>query len=312
VIDPKLQQTLLRAAVGVLVVVSLSGLGIAALKNFEDGRDIAFELSAPAWFFLLAIQAVVLVIAAYAWRFSLKAFAQFEMPFDSALAQTGLMQLSKYIPGKVWGILVKGWMSRSQGLPFKDSVRVSLVEQFVTMGLGLVGGLTLLVTAAQPAALLPAVVFVAALASAGAVGFVHIYPFLLKHYHRFRGTANPEEITRIPRLTTVSFLVGQHILIWCLVASVIAVLLAGLGVDLEIESLATVTGATMLSVTIGLIAFFAPGGIGIREGSLILLLSHSLGVENAAMFAICLRLWTTAYDVLASATAGIVLLKGLK
>ena len=59
---------------------------------------------------------------------------------------------------------------------------------------------------------------------------------------------------------------------------------------------------------IGFLAFFAPAGIGVREGIYLLLLGDVLGQSMAALLAVVLRLIQTVLELLYGA-AGFVLLK---
>ncbi len=81
--------------------------------------------------------------------------------------------------------------------------------------------------------------------------------------------------------------------------------LGGVGFYLFIDSifavpardLLFVSGALAISSTAGLIAVFAPGGLGIREGVLVYLLSHIMPGGVAVVLSILTRLWMTLIEV---------------
>lgn len=52
-------------------------------------------------------------------------------------------------------------------------------------------------------------------------------------------------------------------------------------------------GISCFSGIIGIIAIFTPGGLGVREGVIIIILSNFISLEFASIFAIVSRLWTT-------------------
>ena len=65
--------------------------------------------------------------------------------------------------------------------------------------------------------------------------------------------------------------------------------------------------AWVLATFSGFIAFFAPAGIGVQEGALLLLLSPALPPEQAALLTVAARIWQTVV-VLATAGVGALLL----
>jgi hypothetical protein len=60
----------------------------------------------------------------------------------------------------------------------------------------------------------------------------------------------------------------------------------------------------------GWVAIFAPAGVGVREGALILFLSPVLAPEPAAALAVAARLWTTAVELLPAALFALLHLRG--
>lgn len=67
--------------------------------------------------------------------------------------------------------------------------------------------------------------------------------------------------------------------------------------DLGWESLVFLIGVANLSGAISMVAFFSPGGIGVREGVLLLLLGLMMSPEPALMIALLSRLWGVLLDV---------------
>lgn len=60
----------------------------------------------------------------------------------------------------------------------------------------------------------------------------------------------------------------------------------------------------------GYVAIFAPAGVGVREGALIVFLSPVLAPEPAAALAVVARLWTTAVELLPAALFALMHLRG--
>jgi len=59
-----------------------------------------------------------------------------------------------------------------------------------------------------------------------------------------------------------------------------------------------VGGATLIAGTLGTLAVFAPSGLGVREGILIVLLKAVVPTQAAVFAAVLMRLWSVAVDLL--------------
>lgn len=68
--------------------------------------------------------------------------------------------------------------------------------------------------------------------------------------------------------------------------------------DLPWSDLAFVVGAASIASAVSMLAFFAPGGIGVREGVQVLFLTVLMPVEAAVVVSVLTRLWSVAVDVL--------------
>jgi uncharacterized membrane protein YbhN (UPF0104 family) len=69
------------------------------------------------------------------------------------------------------------------------------------------------------------------------------------------------------------------------------------------EFLLFVTGAYILSGVVGILAIFAPSGLGVREGLLLLLLTLVTEPGLALVVTVLLRLWSVALDALFAGSA---------
>jgi uncharacterized membrane protein YbhN (UPF0104 family) len=57
------------------------------------------------------------------------------------------------------------------------------------------------------------------------------------------------------------------------------------------------TGALAISSTLGLIAIFAPSGLGVREGALVYILSFMMATPVAVILSILTRIWITLIEI---------------
>lgn len=68
--------------------------------------------------------------------------------------------------------------------------------------------------------------------------------------------------------------------------------------DLPWSDLGYVVGAASIASAVSMLAVFAPGGIGVREGVQVLFLTALMPVEAAVVVTVLTRLWSVAVDVL--------------
>ena len=68
--------------------------------------------------------------------------------------------------------------------------------------------------------------------------------------------------------------------------------------DLGYDQILFVMGVGTLSGAISMLAVFAPGGIGVREGIQLVLLSLIMPTEIALIITVVTRLWSVAVDLL--------------
>jgi uncharacterized membrane protein YbhN (UPF0104 family) len=80
-------------------------------------------------------------------------------------------------------------------------------------------------------------------------------------------------------------------------------------VNVPFSDLAFYTGAFMIAWLIGLIAVFAPGGIGVREAVLVGLLHKRIGTADAVLVAAASRAVLTIVDIAAAAVGAFLLRK---
>ncbi len=100
------------------------------------------------------------------------------------------------------------------------------------------------------------------------------------------------------------FLMSVHVV---LITGGYAAMTSGV-IGLGLDNLPILVGAICVANILGFIAVFAPAGIGVREGVLMLLLSPTIGSGSAALFAVALRLVQVVGDT-AIAAVGLMLLR---
>jgi len=205
-------------------------------------------------------------------------------------------QLGKYVPGKVWLLLSRFYFYESKGKS-KKAISVALFVETVTMVVA--AGLMFLAALAFFKEVRPfytgrqslwlVLVFV--------LGFLFLHPRVLEKILNWTLAQFKKDPVSLP--------ISYSNILWILFVSLLSWLVGGVGFYLFVDSVYPVapqyilflTGALAISSTIGLIALFAPGGLGVREGALVYLLSSVMATPVAVILSILTRIWMTLIEI---------------
>jgi glycosyltransferase 2 family protein len=206
-------------------------------------------------------------------------------------------QLGKYLPGKVWLLLSRFYFYESKGMSRK---RISVALYLETAAVIVAAGL----------------IFLAALIlfkemgpfySGGqfwclALAFI-LLAFIFLHPKVLQGILNwiLVHFKKEPVFLSISY----ANIVWILFVCIVAWMVGGIGFYLFVDSVYPVssnyilflTGALAISSTLGLIALFAPSGLGVREGALVYLLSFMMATPVAVIISILTRIWMTLIEI---------------
>lgn len=213
------------------------------------------------------------------------------LPLTKTIYYWFLSQLGKYVPGKIVFMISRAYFYKKEGF------RVSLtVSSF------------LLETAAGVISLsLLSIVLIAHHVTKEILYFI---PLLICAIFFF----NPKIVERMVNLlnrimekqpVALGVKIGDWIVINCLYGLSFFLLAGGAFFffcksmfDFNGEHLLFLIGALGLSGALGMIAFFTPSGLGVREGSLFFLLSKIMPETEAAVIAISSRVWMMCSELM--------------
>jgi uncharacterized membrane protein YbhN (UPF0104 family) len=178
-------------------------------------------------------------------------------------------QLAKYIPGSIWQYAGRAAIARTQGVPVRP-VGVSMPVEFAASA----------IAAGSMAALLLGWWGVAVIVALGLL---------------LVGLERPARSRGRPAFATVRATILYQPA-WLLLGVSFWLCARGL-VNAPVEDLAIYIGAFAVAWLAGLLAIYAPGGLGVREAVLVALLSSRLGAADALVVAAASRLSLILVDV---------------
>lgn len=192
------------------------------------------------------------------------AAANWRIGFRQMYVINSITQMAKYLPGGVWHFVGRAGYYRGAGMPAAQIARAILTETAWLVSSALFTGLIFCV-----------LVFSDGIRAGMLLLLVAVTWALLL------GLFNHRRLTAIDWPHTFSLLILQHV-IWILIGLSLYALFRDKS-DTALIPLAI--GAFGISWTVGFLAIFAPGGIGVREAVLVAILVTSIPLDDAIIYA---------------------------
>ena len=282
-------------AVRVVLVVAIVGY---LCWQMYSGRSALTSLR-PQWDALSLAGAFLSAIVAYqclfvGWVMLLRRTGHYSTgQVKNYLQIWWISYLYRYVPGKVLLAVERARMGSAVGIPPAAGAALTVVETLLAILAG--GTVSLLAVTYYTEA--DASVFVGAAILAVVALFVFPAGFRVLCSLRFVRT-------RYPELASVALSSGDILV--SILPYILHYLLLGLSFfllsrNLQLFSWATLPGLCgiyALSHVFSLIALFAPGGLGVREGALAVQLGRLLPTGIAEALAIGIRIWFTMIELL--------------
>ena len=278
------------------IVVAIFGfLGNMVWDNWNQVKEASFAFEIFPLLLSTLIFAFSYFIQFWAWYLiTLKLGMALSLP--ETLENWFYSQLGKYLPGKVWLLLSRFYFYESRG---KSKKAISIALYLETILVILAGGLIFLA----------ALVFFKEIRSSydGNQFWWVILLFIIA-----LGALHPRVLLKIlnwvlaqfkkePISLSISYFDILRILLVCIVSW----LVGGVGFYFFVGAIYPVapqyilflTGSLAISSTLGLIAIFAPSGLGVREGVLVYLLSLMMATSIAVIISVLTRIWMTLIEI---------------
>jgi hypothetical protein len=265
-------------------------------RNWSDlkGTQITWTIR-PALVIASALLTWTIYVGLIAtWRYLLLAWKQRIDALGAARIWT-VSNLGKYVPGKMWAIAGMAIMAQQQGVAPWAATGSAIILQFLAIGTGVAmtafTGTTVLETAYPGARWALLALGLVSLAGVCLVLIPSVASRLLALFAR-RDQAPP------PPLPVRAILVGvgMNLVAWAGYGVSLWLLAKGLLPVAHLDVL-TAVGAFAASYLAGFLFLLAPGGLGVREGILILMLQRPLGLGTATALALASRVLLTVTEV---------------
>lgn len=271
------------------------------------------DLKINIWYVFLAFTAIVItyLLTTYAWFLAVNTLSLSKITFTKSIAVVNSANLTKYIPGKVWSYALQLiWL---EGSGFSKSL--ILYVNFLNLGISL---LTAMMLGLSYLLLFPAVFpftvtipLLIGLIVLDAI-FILYSSAIIRAFLSVINTVFKRDIRYFN--TSIKLLLSLHVI--CFIADLsfglgAYLLCFGIGFEVEVVKMFAVMSSILLSEVAGVVTFIAPGGLGVREGAMYLLLKDISSGALSILLPVATRLVSMLVDVFLG-TMGFLLLKRFK
>ncbi len=289
----------IRYAAGIIVTAIIVWfLGAALARNWQSLMD---NMKSFSWGCLAAsvlLLALAQIFNALIWKDILKRLKA-RLGMQQALKIRSVSELGRYTPGKIWHVLGRTYFAKRMGIPSRTTLASIFIELLFTM---LSAALVFLIFSPDVLRISKSLVWPAAI--------IVILAVLLMRFDIFTGIMDwavkklkkrnyPATLINLPFAQKLKLL-AFYSLNWGFMGGsfffVIKAFYAGTGYDV----LPAVIGGYSIAWVIGFLTFLTPGGLGVREGLLTLILSHMgiVPVSIAVVAPVMMRLVSIGVNAL--------------
>jgi hypothetical protein len=270
--------------------------GQAVLANWGQVSQIQWQGSAPLLLASAALALVHLPATALIWRQAM-GFMGLPIPARWAVKAYLMSQLARYVPGGIWDVAGRLYMCTGHGLP-RGAVSVTILVEMV---LGVVTGAVIFLASllfwSRPLpteAVYVSVAFVL-------VGLAALHPAILRPTLALAARVLRRETAPLPLSYGQVLLLAVYHTLARLMIGVSFFCFAAALTPLDWGLLPVLTGIFVAAWVMGFVVVFAPQGLGVREGVMVLLLSFYMPVAAASVIAVAFRLWLSIRDLIMAA-----------
>ena len=265
-------------------------------SNMDRIKAVSYSNYDPKFLFLSVVMIFIsLVYPVFVWRYLISILGE-DIKTSAAMRVWFLSNLGRYIPGKVFQVAGLIFLSAKEGIAKSKSVQSILFSQITSNGLGLFMGLGLisLQTGTDDfpnhfhIALLLIVIFVI---------IIWFPSIVFRSSNLILKKMNKDTIDQSVGRREYMIYLSLQIVNWMFMSISLALLIKSY-TDLSIRENMEVLYILPLSWTIGILAVFAPGGIGVREGAMSFWLSRFIPIEFALVLPWIHRILNTLAEVI--------------
>jgi len=299
-----------RIAFGLILAATAWFFATELKANWSSVRDMGQRFNMTGMLAALGMVIASCLVVALAWHTGITASPLGAgTGLGTSMAVVNITQLTKYLPGKVWSSMLQMFLMEGRGVPKSYVLYVSLLVTLSMLSTATILGLLYLVCYPH---LVPRFISLPLFCSviSAYLGLIFLNGKVM------RGVVSL--IDRIFKTNTEFFELPLSVLLRMQVPLIIGNALFGLaacavcysiGGAMTMELVFPVSAVALLSDALGFVMVFVPGGLGVREGAMFILLNKITDKNISLLLPLAMRTVTLASDLLLGATALIMFRK---
>jgi glycosyltransferase 2 family protein len=289
----------IKVSLSILLVVLFIWFFYKEFKeNWESVRTLQLVMN---WKYL--VLGIFMMIANYlcttlSWHIGINYFDNHKkLKFAQSIALVNISQLGKYIPGKLWSYMVQIYWLASKGVPKTTVLYLNVVTTLLPILVSLLIGCLLLMMLPDWSHLRTEILILIGLLLA--INLVLFNKNILRFFIEIFSRITKQKVS-FHQLSTCRIISMQLLYITGAVFWVLAGCLISLSIGFGLDSLRIIfiSSAMLLGDVIGFLILIAPGGLGVREGTMYLILKGTGIIQFALIFPIVMRLLCIVTDLI--------------
>ena len=267
-------------------------------ENWESIRTLHLEMN---WGYL--VLGILMMIANYlcttlSWHIGINYFDNHnKLKFTQSIALVNISQLGKYIPGKLWSYMIQIYWLASKGVPKTTALYLNIVTTLLTILVSMLTGcLLLLMLPGWQHLRTEILIFTGILLVINLVLYnKNFLKFFIEKFSKITGRKISFYQLSTSRIISMQLIYIAGSLFWALAGCFISL---SIGFGLDSLRMLFISAAMLLGDVIGFLVLIAPGGLGVREGIMFLILKGAGIIQFALIFPIVVRLMSIVTDLI--------------
>jgi glycosyltransferase 2 family protein len=291
---------ILRILAASLVIILIGFFyGRELLKNRDALRDYRLTLDLASLGAALLLCIMSSLIETYIWQASVnKHLGPNALGFTKSIAVMNGSSLLKYLPGRIWIYSAQMVWLKKYGIAKSKILYANLICIIASLTVSLYLGVIylLLYTGFMDRWLIALALSALVLLNVAYLAWNPVVlNLLIRLVNRYFHKEISPLVNSVPLLVYVQFL---YLVSWLVYGCSGYFLLKGVGLAVPSTSLFAILASMSLSWMIGYLAVLAPGGLGVREATMLVMLNQVVNIQTALLFPILSRILLLVAEVL--------------
>jgi uncharacterized membrane protein YbhN (UPF0104 family) len=300
----------IKISLSVLLVALFIGFFYKEFKaNWESVRTFKLIITWPYFFLGLLTMILNYVCTTLSWHIGINGLDnRKKLTLAQSISLVNISQLGKYIPGKLWSYMVQIYWLSSKGFPKATILYLNVITTVLPILVSLVlGGLLLIMLPNWSHLKSEILFFVVCLLIVNVIllnqNFLKFFIDIFSRITRKKVSFCQISSCRIIFMQLI-YVIGAFL--WTLAGCLIAL---GIGFEMDSLRIIFVSSSMLLGDVIGFLVLIAPGGLGVREGTMYMILKGTGVIYFALIFPIVIRLLSIVTDLVVGIASLVIISK---